>query len=153
MESEGDFEVLFKNETAGSLILVIKRKKQSLVKFASSPPSSTKESCSESEENLVDVLTSRRSIGRDNSLIAFYNRPDETYESLIQMAFKDVSEKRRHEGLQAHEIAQWICRKYAVVMTIFVRLVFSQSFTLVCKHVKAYFQDSKNNQTEKLFFF
>lgn len=117
MDSEKDFEVLFKDRNPGNLTIIIKRKTPSRFDLSSSSLSSHDGSSPEYEYNCNDVLsTTKRS---DDSLLSFYSRPDESYETLIQMAFEDVCDEQRDQGLQAHDIAQWLCRKWEICFLIF----------------------------------
>ena len=127
MTSLGEFEVLSKNGISGSLTLVIKRKQKR---------NKSKYDCGLSEENKENFLQKLREEEmrfQNGSIASFYERPAVSYKTLIQMAFAELSEEGHNEGLQAHEIAQWMCRKW-VLLAYFMSINWLLKLTSAVHH-------------------
>ena len=107
----GEFEVLFKDGASGSLTLTIKRKASSNGVMPSSVSSDDFCFLGKNKENLMEQLRLEELRFQNSSITSFYDRPSVSYESLIHMAFAKLNPEERGRGLQAHEIAQWMCRK------------------------------------------
>jgi len=106
--TKSEFEVCSKNEVSGSLTLVIKRKHH----FDDSQNNSFEE-CGFSEKMKNDFLQRLKEEEmrfQRSSIASFYDRPSVSYKTLILMAFAELGGKEQ-DGLQTHEIAQWMCRK------------------------------------------
>ena len=108
MQASHDYEIVQKSSRSrgtGNLKLVIKRKK-----LAS--PSVVNGICNLSDkERFVEKLRAEESRFQNASISSYYDRPSVSYETLIQMAFAELNGGEQGRGLQAHEIAQWLCRK------------------------------------------
>ena len=108
MLSHGEFEVCAKSDDAKSLTLVIKRKQN-----FDNPQLLSSEECGFSEElkeNFRQKLREEELRFQQGSIASFYNRPSVSYKTLILMAFAELGSDNR-DGLQTHEIAQWMSRK------------------------------------------